>query len=170
MAHDSRKILGKTRPTHSQSGRPSFRGLIAAKAASFSEPFPPHRRAARNVQKMRQALPRLGAGNHEPLIPNGRSMISGGSWGNRDQSATNLGDALSAAQSRLMMPHFRSHFHPSPDRSKWRENEACLSAIRFRKEGTVNSQRLVHDFRTIMGKSRPLRRESERPFPTHNRG
>ena len=36
--------------------------------------------------------------------------------------------------------------------------------IRVQKEGPVNSQRLVREFRTSMGKSRPIRRECGRPF------
>ena len=36
---DFRKFLGKSRPTHRQSGRPSFWTLIAAKRASFLAHF-----------------------------------------------------------------------------------------------------------------------------------
>ena len=52
---------------------------------------------------------------------------------------------------------------PIPDRLKWPGNEAFLAAIRVRKSGTVNPQRSVRDVREILGKLRPIHRQSRRP-------
>ena len=46
---------------------------------------------------------------------------------------------------------------------KMATKEACLAAFMVRKSDTVNSQRLVRDFRKIVGKSRTTQRPSGRP-------
>ena len=76
MVRDFRGILGKSRPAHCRTGRPSPRTIIAAKDASILAHF---RRPAIEMEmdpKIGYHYPRLGPRQRDPLIPNAWSVAS----------------------------------------------------------------------------------------------
>ena len=79
---------------------------------------------------------------------------------NRLQSGRPFFWTLIAAKDASFLAHF---IHRDIGLTKGPENRPSLAAIRAQKEGPVNSQGLVSEFREILRKLRPTRHQSGRP-------
>ena len=155
--------MGKSRPINRQSGRALFlatnRGYGCLISGAISIPIPGRVKSPKNEAFLSEIRVRKSDTAHSRRLARDFRGILGKSRPTRRQSGR-PSPGSNRCYGRLISGVISA---PILDRLKSPKNEAFLAAIRVRKSDTVNFQRLVHDSREILGKSRPPRRQSARP-------